>query len=265
VNYTAPTYTNVVDTTTGIGLKVSDGTGGIIWSTDMNHSIWLRMGRDGTVDTTNYYQYGAHRFYTGGTIQAQSLRMIINSSGLVGIGTTNPGFKFEVNGSMSQGGGNAYLAYDTTSQIFLGSNRTGAFVRFNDDMWFGDSQNGVIQVLNGAGGQWGTLQGYFTNMSTRASKKDVTTFDQTKLESLYQDTIKTKVCSWRYKEEADYVPLKYGPILDDSPPYFTVTPDGESLYINQYVAMLHGALQVAIQKIESLETRLSTLENNTTQ
>jgi len=193
------------------------------------------------------------------------LRMIINSSGLVGIGTTNPGFKFEVNGSMSQGGGNAYLAYDTTSQIFLGSNRTGAFVRFNDDMWFGDSQNGVIQVLNGAGGQWGTLQGYFTNMSTRASKKDVTTFDQTKLESLYQDTIKTKVCSWRYKEEADYVPLKYGPILDDSPPYFTVTPDGESLYINQYVAMLHGALQVAIQKIESLETRLSTLENNTTQ
>jgi hypothetical protein len=183
-------------------------------------------------------------------------------NGKVGINNTAPGSQFEVTGSMYQQGGNAYLGYDSTNQIFLGSNRTGAFIRLNDDMWFGDSQNGVIQVLNGAGAQWGTLQGYFTNMSTRASKKNVTMFDQTKLESLYQDTIKTKVCSWHYKEEADYIPLKYGPILDDSPPYFTVTPDGESLYINQYVAMLHGALQVAIQKIESLETRVASLENN---
>jgi hypothetical protein len=186
-------------------------------------------------------------------------------NGRVGINNTAPGYSFEVNGSMYQQGGNAYLGYDSTNQIFLGLNKTGAFIRLNDDAYFGDPQNGTIQFLNGAGGQWGTLQGYFTNMSTRASKKNVTMFDQTKLESLYQDTIKTKVCSWHYKEEADYIPLKYGPILDDSPPYFTVTPDGESLYINQYVAMLHGALQVAIQKIESLETRLSTLENNTTQ
>ena len=199
-------------------------------------------------------------FYTAG-----AERITILANGNVGINNAAPGSKFEVNGGMYQQGGNAYLGYDSTNQIFLGLNRNGAFCRFNDDMWFGDPQNGVIQVLNGVGAQWGTLQGYFTNMSTRASKKDVTTFDQTKLESLYQDTIKTKVCSWRYKEEADYVPLKYGPILDDSPPYFTVTPDGESLYINQYVAMLHGALQVAIHKIESLETRLSTLENNTTQ
>ena len=191
--------------------------------------------------------------------------MRVHTNGNVGIGTTSPGSKFEVNGGMYQQGGNAYLGYNSSNQIFLGSNRTGAFCRLNDDAWLGDPQNGTIQFLNGAGAQYGTLIGYLTNASTRASKKDVTTFDQTKLDSLYQDTIKTKVCSWRYKEEADYVPLKYGPILDDSPPYFTVTPDGESLYINQYVAMLHGALQVAIQKIESLETRLSTLENNTTQ
>ena len=56
----------------------------------MNHSIWLRAGRDGTLDTTSYYQYGAHRFYTGGVIESQSLRMIIDSTGKVGIGSAGP-------------------------------------------------------------------------------------------------------------------------------------------------------------------------------
>jgi hypothetical protein len=174
----------------------------------------------------NAYSPGSIRFCRATSATTFIDLMTCTYDGKVGIGTTAPGSKLEVNGSMYQQGGNAYLGYDNSNQIFLGLNRTGAFCRFNDDMWFGDPQNGVIQVLNGVGAQWGTLQGFFTNMSTRASKKDVTTFDQTKLESLYQDTIDTKICSWRYKEEADYVPLKYGPILDDSPPYFTVTPDG---------------------------------------
>jgi hypothetical protein len=183
-------------------------------------------------------------------------------AGNVGINATLPGFQFQVHGTMYHQFGSAYLAYDSTNQTFIGSNRTGTMCKLNDDMWFSDPQNGAINIRNSNDSNWGTLVGFFTNQSTRASKKNVTMFDQTKLESLYQDTIKTKVCSWHYKEEADYIPLKYGPILDDSPPYFTVTPDGESLYINQYVAMLHGALQVAIQKIESLETRVASLENN---
>ena len=89
VTYIAPTYTSVTDSTANIGLKVSDGTGGIIWGPDMNHSIWLRAGRDGTLNTNNYYQYGDHRFYTGGVIQNQTMRMIINSTGSVGIGTAS--------------------------------------------------------------------------------------------------------------------------------------------------------------------------------
>lgn len=90
VTYVKPTYTTVTSATTNIGLKVSDGTGGIIWGPDMNHSIWLRVGRDGTTDTNNYYQYGSHRFYTGGLIESQSLRMIIDSTGNVGIGSAGP-------------------------------------------------------------------------------------------------------------------------------------------------------------------------------
>jgi len=41
--------------------------------------------------------------------------------------------------------------------------------------------------------------------------------------------------------------------------------DENSILVNQYVAMLHGALKVAMQKIESLETRVSDLEKNQTQ
>jgi hypothetical protein len=66
----------------------------------MNHSIWLRRGRDNTSDVTDYYQYGSHRFYTGGNIQSQSLRMIINSSGNVGIGTASPGYTLDVAGTI---------------------------------------------------------------------------------------------------------------------------------------------------------------------
>jgi hypothetical protein len=206
--------------------------------------------------------YGAanHYFYCASTTPTLSM---VGAN--VGINNTAPNSALQVTGQFYQSIGNAFLGYDQSNQIFLGQNRSGVFCKLNDDMWFSDPQNGGINIRNGNDSNWGTLTGVFVNQSTRASKKDVTTFDQTKLESLYQDTIKTKVCSWHYKGDADYTPLKYGPILDDSPPYFTVTPDGESLYINQYVAMLHGALQVAIQKIESLETRLSTLENNTTQ
>jgi hypothetical protein len=235
-----------------------------------NPGINLPTGGSGITWGNNYsriYDDGDLRVTTDDNMHFSTSagEKITISAGNVGINNTGPSYQCQVTGSFYQSIGNAYLGYDTSNQIFLGQNRSGVFCKLNDDMWFSDPQNATIRIRNYNDTADGTLVGIFTNTSTRASKKDVTVFDQTKLESLYQDTIKTKVCSWHYKGDADYTPLKYGPILDDSPPYFTVTPDGESLYINQYVAMLHGALQVAIQKIESLETRLSTLENNTTQ
>jgi hypothetical protein len=236
---------------TNSGINLPTGGAGITWG-----ASYSRIYDDGDLRVTT--DDNMHFSTSAG-------EKITIYSGNVGINNTAPSSQLQVTGQFYQSNGNMYLAYDTTYQTFIGSNRNGTMCKLNDDLWFSDPQNGNINIRNYNDTNWGTLVGIFSNQSTRDSKKDVTVFDQAKLESLYQDTIKTKVCSWHYKGDADYTPLKYGPILEDSPPYFTVTPDGESLYINQYVAMLHGALQVAIQKIESLETRLSTLENNTTQ
>jgi len=158
-----------------------------------------------------------------------------------------------------------FLGGTQDTQVYIGGNQTGAILKMNDDLWFYDPQDGTIQIRNGGNNPWGTLVGYFTNYSRRDLKKDITLFDQTKLESLYQDTKNTPIYSWKYKTEPDYYPLKYGPILDEAPQYFAATVDENSILVNQYVAMLHGALKVAMQKIESLETRVSDLEKNQTQ
>jgi hypothetical protein len=158
-----------------------------------------------------------------------------------------------------------FLGGQQDTQVYIGGNLGSNILKLNDDLWFNDPQNGSIQLRNGAGDYWGTLVGYLSDVSRRDMKKDITLFDQTKLESLYQDTKNTNIYSWRYKTEPDYYPLKYGPILDESPQYFAATVDENTMLLKQYVSMLHGALKVAIQKIESLETRVSDLEKNPTQ
>lgn len=138
VTYTAPTYTTVTSATTNIGLKVSDGTGGIIWGPDMNHSIWLRVGRDGTTDTNNYYQYGAHRFYTGGVIESQSLRMIIDSAGKVGINSATPGAQLDVAGV------GKFTSVTTGGWLFAAIGSTFSFAAGSTDMNWTLSANSRI-------------------------------------------------------------------------------------------------------------------------
>jgi len=64
---------------------------------DFNHSIFMRVGNDDVIDTMDFHEYGQFRFYTGGAITAQQLRLKIDSSGNIGIGTDSPRNKLDVN------------------------------------------------------------------------------------------------------------------------------------------------------------------------
>ena len=79
------------------------GSHGWIYSVDTNHSIIIRGDRDGTGNNyTNFYQYGGtlaaglgHKFWTGGALASQTLKMQIADDGTyivgnVGIGDTTP-------------------------------------------------------------------------------------------------------------------------------------------------------------------------------
>jgi len=81
----------------GLKLNSADG-GGLIYSTDLNHSIFFRVGQDGAENVTDYRQHGTHRFFTGGNIDNQKERMRITAGGAVGIGTTDPKRTLHVDG-----------------------------------------------------------------------------------------------------------------------------------------------------------------------
>jgi hypothetical protein len=139
-------------------------------------------------------------------------------------------------------------------QVFVGANRTGPFVRFNDDLWFSDPQNGTIQLRNVDNSNWGTLVGFLNNMSSIKYKKDTSVLGETDLTHLLDDTLGTEVVRYRYKGEDEASRLRLGVITENCPEY-VVGDDGESLSTVEYVAMLHGALKALASRVAVLEKK----------
>lgn len=164
------------------------------------------------------------------------------------------------NVSIGSGGGWVQVC-SGDGQFYVGGNRGGAFMKLNDDMWFSDPQNGSIEIKNGGNNNWGTLVGYFNNQCSRESKKNIIKFEEAELTNLYNDTINTDVYEFHYKEDQDTDKKKIGIILEESPHYMCVTPDGKSLYNLSYITMLHGAIKVLDKKVKALESENTTLKS----
>ncbi|MCX6676990.1 MAG: tail fiber domain-containing protein [Methanothrix sp.] len=137
-----------------VGLKLNsvDG-GGLIYSFDMNHSIFFRIGQDGAGNVTDYHQYGMHRFFTGGKIEDQKERMRITSGGAVGIGTTDPKRMLHVEGSEIHSGGGPTAGFSFANKD---APNNGAFVEngANGQRWVWHAMLGTARLWAGGDKFW---------------------------------------------------------------------------------------------------------------
>ena len=214
-----------------------------------NPMVHFRVNRDGNSNGDG----NVLKLTTGGNrsdveiLQVDSpagVRLVVKANGETGINTNNPSEALTVDGTVRLGSGG--------QQIYIGGNKTGAFMRLNDDAWLGDPQASMIDILNNNGNQWGTLRGVFSNQSTITSKKGVNKLTDDYLETLYNDTISTDLYSFYYKsEEIGYDKPKLGVIIEYSPEYLS-SKDGSSLYPSQQIAMIHGACKVLDKNIKAV-------------
>ena len=136
------TTTGNTDTDFFVNNHSASGQGGIhIYGVDNNHSIYLRRGYDGTLNTTDFHQYGGFRFFTNGTLANQTEKLRIASNGTTSMfaGTNNT---LLLNTSSGTTGTNGYIRAYSNSTI--GSTGDVRFVVY---------ANGNVQNSNNSYGQ----------------------------------------------------------------------------------------------------------------
>jgi hypothetical protein len=149
-------------------------------------------------------------------------------------------------------GGGDIFRIERDGRIHIGGNRTGAFVQFNDDLWFSDPQNGTIEILNGPASTWGTMIGFFRPPSSIEFKKEVVQLHDLDWNELLEDTLKTNLVNFRYKADSGTSRPRLGVIVEQCPTYL-VGEDGKSLSTVEYIAMLHGAIKSLAQQLQTYQ------------
>ena len=140
-----------------------------------------------------------------------------------------------------------------SQMIYMGGNKTGYFMRFNDDMGFYDPQNGEIYLTNGAGSLYGRLRGVFYNQSSRDFKKDITRISDDEILTMYNDTISTNLFSFYYTTDSPGDDKRrIGIILEESPEYLSPTIDGKGLDSTHWLTMLHSATKIIDKNVKTV-------------
>jgi len=142
---------NAGATTNGNLMMSNTVGGGVIVFQDIHHSIWGRRGYNGNTDTMQFREYGQVEFWTGGLIGSQTQRMIITSTGDVGIGTGSPTAKLNVSGTTDLFG-NVRVGGNSSSTAFnidlgttgAGGSRAGYLYGDGTTMYLTNQQNGGI-------------------------------------------------------------------------------------------------------------------------
>ena len=108
-------------TTTGNIMLTNSVGGGVIEFNDDHHAIWGRVGANGEVDTIQLREFGQIEFWTGGLLANQTRKMIITSTGNIGINRSSPASRLHIGGGLVIGGTDSI----TTEGGFIQWNRSG--------------------------------------------------------------------------------------------------------------------------------------------
>jgi len=272
-NDASPYHRLVIDTngnvgigTTGPGMKLE-----VMQSGSLDGLLVTRSGASGNVsilgnnggdpqirfnDGTNEFAVGiqqsdgSFRIHDGTTLDDTegTTRLTILSNGNVGIGTTDPEEKLTVAGTVKLG--------SDGSQVYIGGNRSGCFMRFNDDLWFSDPQNGTIDIKNGPCTDWGTMVGNFNAPSSIRWKKNIKP-----IEDALDKIMRLRGVSFDWKENGKHdiglIAEEVGEVIPEVVNYENNGKDAASLSYARLVAVLIEAIKIQQQEIDNLKREVT--------
>ena len=247
-----------------LSIKNNDGSGqkGIILeANDANHAIYFRRGRDGTLNTMDFHEYDQFRFYTGGAIASQTERMRILSDGEVVMAGDSNNFSnndakvctmycnsasnwaLSVINDHASGYGMAVRA-DSGNQVFfyIGGVHSGSIVSSGTSTAYGNGSDYRLKE----------------NVSDLTGGIDRLKLLKPKRFNYITDETNTLRDGFIAHEAQTVIPeavtgQKDDPIDDKGIGY-------QQLDYGQITPLLTAALQEAIAKIETLETKVKALE-----